>query len=542
MAVYETLPVLIVGAGPSGLMMAHELARFGVSCVIIDKAVSHSHYSRAIGVQIRTLEIFKALGLYEKLKEKSWPVKGVRIYAEKRSPISIDLGATSSSLINPLIIDQTHTEATLESAVLGLGQKVLWQHELVQLSQNDDGTVATIKDSQGGIQSQKFSYVVGADGAHSFVRKSMSAQFIGTSYDDAFILADVELHHSHDKDYFRIYFKDKKFLAIVPMFGPNHYRLISVRRGERSREGKAPSIEEFKALICDLAPSYVIENSYWVSRFFVQCRSTNHYQDKRLFVVGDAAHIHSPAGGQGMNTGLQDAFNLAWKLALVHKGLAIEELLLTYHQERKPVGDFLIDRTDRLFKFMVKSSIWARALRRFVLPWFAKKPELINNFSKILSQTAIRYEEGARCDHTDHLCFHDVRVGERVANFLVISSHVKKTNIQALVSRLAISVLFFVPINAPKNKVKEVYQAMHHLADRYGQAVICHILFENDFHAEKHVQDGEYLVWCDERAFPKESIFIAIRPDHHVMCLGAVHEIDEFSRSVLHQLRTLRSA
>lgn len=542
MAMHGTLPVLIVGAGPSGLMTAHELARFGVSFVIIDKATTHSPYSRAIGVQIRTLEIFKALGLYEKLKEKSWPVKGAEIYAEGREPIFIDLGATSSSLLNPLMIDQTHTEATLEAAVMGLGQKILWQHELVHMVQQDDAVVATIKDSQGDINSMKCSYVVGADGAHSIVRKSMSAQFMGTSYDDAFILADVELHHTHDKDHFCIYFKDKKFLAIIPMFGPNHFRLISVRRGERSKEGPPPTIEEFNTLMRDIAPSYTIENSFWVSRFFVQCRSTNHYQEKRVFVVGDAAHIHSPAGGQGMNTGLQDAFNLAWKIAFVLKGVATEELLVTYHQERKPVGDFLIDRTDRLFKFMVKSSLWARALRRFVLPWFAKSPELIKKFSKILSQTAIRYDEGARCDHTSHINFHGLRVGERVIDFLVISSHLKKTSVQALASTLAVSVLFFVPKTSSKNKVKEIHQAIHRLADAYGQTVTCYLIFENDFHAEKHVQDGEYLVWCDEHSFPLEPVFIALRPDHHVMCLGPLHEVDEFSRSILHYFRTLRGS
>jgi 2-polyprenyl-6-methoxyphenol hydroxylase-like FAD-dependent oxidoreductase len=529
----EQWQVLIVGAGPSGLMMAHELTRFGISCVIIEKDLQKSPYSRAVGVQIRTLEIFKSLGLYDKLSEKSWAVCGAEIYTESGKPISIDLLGTTSTFSMPLIIDQPHTETVLEGSLHHLGQQVLRGVMLTDIAPDTDGVLATFTYPDGRIESKKFSYVIGADGAHSIVRKSMTNQFLGTTYDDAFILADAECIHPLDHDRFRIFFHKKHFLALIPMFGKNHYRLISVRRGERKKEGLAPTIDEFRQIAKQVIPyPFEIKNPVWVSRFFVQCRSASAYQEGRLFLVGDSAHIHSPAGGQGMNTGLQDAFNLAWKLAMVIKGMAKPALLDTYHPERKPVGDFLIDRTDRLFKFMVKSSIWARLIRRFVLPRFAKNPALIAKLATIASQTSIRYESGALCEHSEHLAVAGVRVGVRIKNLNLISSHLKKTDIHTLVSSLGISVLFFMPKNVGKKPVKGALSAVQYIHEQLGQSVNCHLVFLSDFDAEKSVNEEDYLVAANDSLSADEPYFVAIRPDHHVYCLGPVKDAHDLVKSL----------
>ena len=156
----------------------------------------------------------------------------------------------------------------------------------------------------------------------------MSNQFLGTTYDDAFILADAHCLNPLDRNRIHIFFKKKYFLAMIPMQGDTHYRFISVRRGERKKEGPPPTIDKIRDIAKVVVPfSLEITEPTWVSRSFVQCRSASSYQEGRVFLVGDAAHIHSPAGAQGMNTGLQDAFNLAWKLSLVIKGLAKDTLL-----------------------------------------------------------------------------------------------------------------------------------------------------------------------------------------------------------------------
>lgn len=520
MITHDPCTVLIVGAGPSGLMMAHELTRFGIPCVIIEKEVEKSPYSRAIGVQIRTLEIFQSLGLYQNLVQKSWPVKGVEILAEGKK-ITIDLPTTTSNFIQPVIIDQPHTEMVLETALAHLGQNIMRGVELVEFTPQADGVMATLQDSQGRKQTKPFSYIIGADGAHSIVRKSMSNQFLGTTYDDAFILADALCIHPFDHDHFRIFFHKKFFLAMIPMQGEHHYRLISVRRGERNKEGPAPTIEEFIHIAQMVVPYPVeIKNPVWVSRFFVQCRSASSYQEGRVFLVGDAAHIHSPAGGQGMNTGLQDAYNLAWKLAMVLKGKAKPLLLETYHEERKPVGDFLIERTDRLFKFMVKSSIWARLLRKFLLPRFAKNPHLIKKFATLTSQTAIRYEHGAVCEHDEHALCNAIQVGVRIQNLKVISSHLKKTDIHTLTRGLYWSVLLFLPKSVDKKSIKEALNKAHQLHHQFGSMVQSHLIFANDYDAEKELYDADYLVALSDDFLAEKPYFVAIRPDAHVFCCG----------------------
>lgn len=520
--------VLIVGAGPSGLMMAHELMRFGLRPKIIEKDLERSPYSRAIGVQIRTLEIFKSLGLYEALASRAQTVGGVEIYAEGRKPVKISIEQSSLEFVRPHIIDEPHTEKVLENALQAMGLKVSRGVELLGLKQNQESVTASLKINDQIVE-EEFAYIVGADGAHSMVRKSMANQFLGDAYEDAFILADATCSSSLAPDCFRVFFKGKRFLAMIPMFGPNHYRLISVRRNDLNKEGPKPTIEEFKTLIKELLPfSFEIKEHSWVSRFFVQCRSARYYQAGRLFLVGDAAHIHSPAGGQGMNTGLQDSFNLAWKLFLTIKGRARPQLLESYQLERKPVGDFLIERTDRLFKFMVKSSIWARLLRRWVLPKMARSIEMRQKFFNILSQTSICYHEGAVCLNEEHLVIADIKVGKRIPNMSVISSQLKKTDLHTLLIGPEFSFLLILPQNVKKKDIKKAVNIKNQLEHEHHQV---HLLFASDYDAEELL--GQNYLVAHKPSWPiDEAAFIIIRPDAHVFCLGLLSELDHGQESL----------
>lgn len=421
MTTKQPLPVLIVGAGPAGLMMAHELSRMGIAVVIIDKEVQKNVFSRAIAVQARTLEIFAALDLDAALNLQANEISRFEIWPENQQPIVIALEKASSGFSRLHSIEQPHTELVLEQALARRGQHISRGVTLVDFSEHDDHIQAHTIDLDGNVSIAEYSYIIGADGAHSTVRKKMNNKFTGSTYKDAFILADAICATPQSHDTVRIFFRDQNFLALLPLHGHNHYRLIALRRGETQRKGPPPTIEEFRDLAQKLIPfEFSIKNHTWVSRFFVQCRSARDYQRERIFLVGDAAHIHSPAGGQGMNTSLQDAFNLAWKINFVLKGQATVQLLQTYSEERKPVGDFLLKHTDRLFKFMVNSSILARMIRRFILPYVAKNLQARQKIVDIGSQVAIRYDAGFVCSCSSHRQkYKDLRIGVRIPNLLV---------------------------------------------------------------------------------------------------------------------------
>lgn len=534
--------VLIVGAGPSGLMMALQLARFGVPLRIIDKAKQKSPFSRAIAVQIRTLEIFSALSLLSKLVEKGQAIYGFQINAEGMVPIDVQPEATTSDFLQPLIIDQPHTEAVMEEALRDLGVKVERGVELKDFSVTSKGILAEIADSKGELTLEPFSYIVGADGAHSMIRKRMATSFVGATYDDAFILADAECFHDLDHHHFRLFFKGRDFLALIPMHGKNHYRLISVRRNERKQQGPPPTIEEFRKLAKKLVPFPLeISEPLWISRFFVQCRSASHYQDGRIFLIGDAAHIHSPAGGQGMNTGLQDALNLGFKLAMVLQGCAPEQLLLSYEQERRPVGEFLIEHTDKLFKYMVGGSLLVRLFRIFVLPRLIRSKEVRSKLFRMLSQTAIRYEQGAICRAESHMLLPNISIGVRLPNAALIDSHLKKTDLHKLASANFFTCFIFVPSNIAKSVGQGLRKKVEEFALTFNDVLTCIFVFASDFDAEKIMGEADYCQITEGDIFKhiSEPIFVIVRADTHVYCLGTLSELHH-AKSALSRLLGLK--
>ncbi len=527
----ELRPVLIVGAGPSGLMMALMLSRFGIPVHIIDKELEKSPFSRAIVVQIRSLEIFSSLGLLSKLMEKGIFANSFQVNTESAIPIDINPQLSSSHFSRPLIVDQPHTEEVLESALKDLHVTVERGLTLVQAYEEGPELWAELSGPAGSFKKQ-YSFIIGADGAHSTVRKNMDNRFLGKAYEDAFILADVEIESDMDHQSLRLYFKGSKFLALIPMFGQHHYRLISVRHKERSKVGPEPKVDEFQKLLESIVPFKVkITKTTWVSRFFVQCRSALHYQQGLRFLVGDAAHIHSPAGGQGMNTGLQDSLNLSFKLAMVIKGQVDDSLLLSYQEERKPVGDFLLKYTDRIFRFMVRASLIARLLRSLVLPRIMRSPRRQTRLFRIASQVAIRYQKGFICGDNHEISLPHTAVGARVPNLLLINSHVQKTDIHSVIITNLFNLLLFIP-NDQEKMAKKIIKAGRDIGEKYSIKI--HVIFANDFDAEKIMVDEEYCILCDGEFLRRheEPFFMAVRADHHLFCYGFLSDIDHLEHSL----------
>ncbi len=393
------LDVLVVGAGPTGLTLAVELARRKIAFRILDQAPARSPHSRAIVVQARTVELFQKLDAAEDLVaagrrtvEVSGFVNGRRVFDVERLG---DIGAEDTPFPFVLFVSQYETERVLESVLSGLGPKVERPARLVALGQDPDGVTATL---EGG-ETIRARYAVGCDGAHSAVRKAAGLSFEGAPYPQEFVLADVEVRWDLPHGRLRFFFARQGLMVYFPYKDGVSARLIAtLPTAWEGFAGSEPALEEVEELARELSGLDLrLAAPRWLSRFRVHHRIVDSYRRGRIFVAGDAAHIHSPAGGQGMNTGIQDAFNLAWKLAAALRGQADDRFLDSYDAERRPVGRLLLERTDRLFQLASTSNRFLLAVRNFAIPRLL--PRVLASAGarrrvfRFISQLAIRYSE-----------------------------------------------------------------------------------------------------------------------------------------------------
>jgi 2-polyprenyl-6-methoxyphenol hydroxylase-like FAD-dependent oxidoreductase len=397
----ERTEILVVGAGPTGLTMATQLAARGVGFRIIDEAPERSDKSRALVVHARTLELFQKMGISEDLVSRGRRTIKATPFVNGRRAVDVEFGDISvDDTPYPFIlfISQAETEKALEVHLTGLGVEVERQVELVSFEERAEGIEARLRHGDGGEETVRARYVVGADGAHSAVRKGAGLSFEGDAYPQDFVLADVDIEWDADDDRMYFFLSRKGLLVAFPLAGPSTHRLISTSVEDASPEAGDPTLEDFQRLANELSAIPMrLRDPSWLSRFHLHHRGVDRYRAGRAFVAGDAAHIHSPAGGQGMNTGIQDAYNLAWKLALVLKGRAPDSLLDSYHDERHPVGRVLLRTTDRMFNVAATHNPLFIAARNFlmprVLPWFMGDRSRRARAFRFISELGIKYPD-----------------------------------------------------------------------------------------------------------------------------------------------------
>lgn len=339
--------VLVVGAGPVGLTMASELARFGVAVRIVDKSAGRTDKSKALVIWSRSLELIDRMGCGRAFVDAGLKVTGANITDGRKQIAHVDLSRVDSPHPYALMVPQSETEALMEAHLNSLGVRVERQVELIQFAGGDDEKVsATLRHADGREEAVEVEYLVGCDGAHSTVRHGLGFEFQGTTMPSDWMLADVHLRGLGDKaDEINTYWHGDGVLIFFPMRG-DRFRVIA-DLGKRDSTGAPlppmpdPTLADVQSVIDDRGPGGVTASDpVWLTTFRINERKVADYRAGRVFLAGDAAHIHSPAGGQGMNTGMQDAFNLSWKLALVCRGLAAPEPLLgSYSIERSAVGD-----------------------------------------------------------------------------------------------------------------------------------------------------------------------------------------------------------
>jgi 2-polyprenyl-6-methoxyphenol hydroxylase-like FAD-dependent oxidoreductase len=403
------IDVLIVGAGPSGLMMAAELARYGIECRIIDKAPLPTTQSKALAIQARTLEVFQHLGIIDQFLSQGLKIHSANMISQRRPLAHFSFAHLDTPYPFVLSLEQSKTERILDEHLSSFGLHVERELELISFVQENGKVQATIRNNHNGKEEHiQARFLIGCDGAHSFVRKNLDTSFKGKTFSDIFSLADLHLDWSYPDHELFAFLEPKGVMAAFPLPAKKRYRLIF--RLERCRsalknkpssknaliafqEIPSPTVEEVQEILTQYVGKDVkLYDPIWMTNFHINSRLTKHYQSGReVFLVGDAAHIHSPVGGQGMNTGLQDAFNLAWKLAFVIHKKADPILLDSYEIEREFVGRILLKATERAsFMATLRNPIGV-FLRNHIIPWAAKSSRVQRRITTATSQLAIRY-------------------------------------------------------------------------------------------------------------------------------------------------------
>jgi 2-polyprenyl-6-methoxyphenol hydroxylase-like FAD-dependent oxidoreductase len=365
----DTPVPLVVGAGPVGLTMANELARHGAGCRIIDRSAKPSQTSKALAIFPRTLEVFETMGIADRFIAAGHRLNGLSLHHRLEHIARIEFTSVASPFPFALGLPQSETERLLGEHLNAFGTTVERGVELTSLTQASDAVRAVLRHSDGREETIETPWVVGCDGAHSTTRHALDMDFEGAPYDESFILADVQLESDLARDRVHLFLGDDGLVGVIP-FCENRWRIVAdVAPDSRDQSSSDVTLDEVQALLDRRGlPRYHASDPAWLTRFHISHRKVREFRRLRVFLAGDAAHIHSPAGGQGMNTGIQDAFNLAWKLALVVRGRAPAQLLASYHLEREPVARDVLNLTDRITRMATMRNSVAQSVRDFLLP------------------------------------------------------------------------------------------------------------------------------------------------------------------------------
>jgi 2-polyprenyl-6-methoxyphenol hydroxylase-like FAD-dependent oxidoreductase len=398
----KTPPVLIVGAGPVGLTLAAELARYGVAVRIIDKVAVPTEKSRAVVVWGRTLELLDRMGCAEGFVAAGIKAGAAHLIARRDrdgQQIRIDFGLLTNPFPYALMLPQSETERLLTEHLSSFGIGIERSVELIQLRQNESGVEADLRHGDGRIETLRTDWLAGCDGAHSNVRKLIGQKFSGHTFPTEWLMADLNLQGlPTPPGEPALFFHADGILALFPIGADNLYRLAA-NLGPALEEGRGRdvSLAEIQALLTRRGPAGLLATqTSWHATFRINERQVEAYRDGRVFLVGDAAHIHSPAGGQGMNTGMQDAVNLAWKLALVWRGeIALatggQRLLDSYDGERRTAGTQALRVAGRMTYLGLIKHPLAQALRNRIARLLMRRKAVQHVLARQLSGLTVRY-------------------------------------------------------------------------------------------------------------------------------------------------------
>ncbi|MGI8470444.1 MAG: FAD-dependent monooxygenase [Pyrinomonadaceae bacterium] len=511
--------VLIVGAGPTGLSLAAQLIRYGVDFIIVDEKQGVTELSKAIVVHARTLEIYDQIDLAQTAIERGAIAHNAAIMNEGKIQAQLDFtdfGKDLSPFPFVLMLEQSKNEQLLDEFLQSSEKKVWWQTELEGLARDEQGITATVKSASGERQPIEAKYIVGCDGASSKTRHLLNLGFEGETDARLFYVADVDMKTELNHETLHLVFGSDAFVIFFPMQGEKHWRLIGNLPEFEENKNEDFKYEEIENKVKALARIPLdITNVRWFSTYKIHTRHAEKFSNGRGFLAGDAAHIHTPAGGQGMNTGIQDSYNLAWKLAFVLKDKADESLLETYNEERLENAKRLLRTTDEMFEFGAGEEWYFRIFREKILPALAKFAFHFKAAKQfifpLISQIGISYDKSSLSRHNSHEVF-KIKAGNRFPYFAADGKSL------------------FENLSAPK----------------------CHLIVfsdgNTDLSAVETVVAEKYAALIDYKTIPlyphiaeifgtNKTFSVFVRPDGHVGFITRENPIDELDKYLTENLK-----
>jgi 2-polyprenyl-6-methoxyphenol hydroxylase-like FAD-dependent oxidoreductase len=552
-------PILIVGAGPVGLTLALELHRRGVNCRIIDKNSGPSEHSKALAIHARTLEIFENMGIVAQIVNAGHQLSAVNINARGKPLLHLSFSELDSAYPYILSLPQSETERILVESLEKLGGKVERQVELVNLWQNAYSVQATLQHSEGQTEEVTVPWLIACDGAHSTVRHCLNMSFAGSEYPESWLLADVKIDTTLSDNEAHLFNSKDGLVAIFP-YGHRRFRVIADLPGNNAKIGTAntngqglnskemvrtePGLEDIQNIVTTRTKlNMQLSDPKWLANFNIHARKVNSYREGRVFVAGDAAHIHSPAGGQGMNTGIQDVYNLAWKLDLVRQGRSHSSLLDSYDAERQAVADSMMKFTDALTRINTLRSPLARFIRNVFAPGIAAQEVVQHRLRNSLSELSVNYRKSpivseyrvplVRAGVLRHSHEQLPKVsewfafdlgpmpGDRAADASIFDPRIEQTTTLFQILRgTEHHLLMFAGARSTASGLRSLVEISNFITDRYARLIKVHLIAADDEAWSSFSPSGSHFsdpqLACHHKYGASSECLYLIRPDGYI--------------------------
>ncbi len=536
--------VLILGAGPVGMTLANELKRHGVTPRIVDKAPSIREVSKAMILHVRTQEVLDKVGVEAKIQQVSQPLKEVVVHAYGKHIGSWDLDEIDSPFRHPVIIGQNRTQHILLDQLTENGVHVEWNTEAISFELAADCATTVLRNSDGKEETVRAGYVVGCEGSNSMIRRTLNFSFEGERYSgEQFIQADCRIKWSLPKGRSYLFLTAEGYMMVIefpddvvrvfislPDASVTGAQEASKQFGAVEATNEEPTLEEIHHHLERLSGySCELSDPIWLARYRTSHRYTNHFSQGRAFIAGDAAHVHVPIGGQGMNTGIQDAFNLGWKLAGVVNGNLHKDILASYHSERHPVAENLINGTNFAYKGILHPSEARQRATRLFGPFLIRNERVQDFMRSTLEELKVFYPHSPL--NLNLGGSNGPKPGERVLDSTMVrASDIATVTLNELTANVAWTLLLFSGMET-KDAVQALAAFSAEITNHYSGKIVPYLILADKQVPQDLPSDPYILLDALHTTHHRYGIsnpgFYLLRPDTYVSARGPIAQKDQ---------------